>query len=434
MKRFFYSTIAIAMISSAFVACQKEQPSAEPENPVVEAKPFSVTVNDPFSASDPQTKVTLADGEKMSWEQGDENLFRMVVGTKADNGEVLYAKSMTINQDGTATFTFEKAPAENATVSFFYGNKDYGDLAYCFEGEQKQDKLGEINSKSLFLKAVNVTDKTKLTMSLAGNIRRFYIYSQTGKYSSEKVQSITMTSTVSWETIAGKITYDYFGVTTGNVSEYDKSTVKVSVSNPSEIVAKTKDETKGKGIYLFALPLSREDLGVNYVIATDKAEYFLDSKKLNFKEGEVTNLNVNLESNSVSRQELGSTADKVSYKCYFPNAEKVGASSVTNFTLGWCTAEIDGKEVKNGAEFYSDEVVSFVYKDDKGNNVNWITCKHKVGDDGEPTNEVLYTCDANETGSSRTVIITATYKPKGNYIVIPPSSAVVTVKVTQPAQ
>lgn len=449
--------MALAVISSAFMACQKEQPSAEQSTPLVEAKPFYVTVDNKLAVSDPdaapQSKATFEDGKGMSWEDGDESLFRMVVGTSATEGKVVYAKSMSIDEStGAATFTFEEAPASSSNVSFFYGVKDYGDLNYCFEGDQKQSTLGKLDKGNLFLKAVNVTvDGTSASpkMQLVGNTRRFLIYSSTGKYVGEKVASIKMTSSVDWRTLAGQISYNYLGQpvkslnndvpTYGDVAEietvirYNKSYVQVSVDDASRsaVSATEKAATKGKGIYM-AVPPQTETDRVRYVITTDKAEYILESDRLSFENGQVTNLFVDLESKFVARKEAGSTLVEVNYNGYFPNAA-IDAGSVTGYTLGWCEAKIGGAkvEVNDGNKFYGESVVAFEYKDEDGKKADWITCRHKVSTENNvATDEVLYDCKENTTGSPRTAIVTAIYKPEG-YLAIP---AAVSVKVTQSAQ
>ena len=451
MKSFYYSTMAIAMICSAFVACQKEQTSVETENPVVEAKPFTVTVDNPFSAAnDPQSKATFADGEGMKWEEGDQDLFRMIVGTTATDGEVVYAKSMTIGENGAATFTFDKTPAADKTVSFLYGNKGYGDLSFIFKGEQTQSALGNLDKNRLCLKAVNVkADGTSAApkMQLVGNVRRFLIYSSTGIYSDEKVASIKMTPSSS-RTLAGQISYNYIGqpvksvdnnnnpkyedvAETETVIRYNRSSVQVKVDNASlsAVTATKKAATKGKGICM-AVPPQEETDRVRYVITTDKAEYILESDKLSFENGKVTNLFVDLESKFVARKEAGSALKEANYNGWFPiQNTTINADGVTGYTLGWCSVKIDNVEVNANNNFYGADVASFEYKDEEGKPVDWITCYHEVKE-GVATSTVMYDSKDNTTGVARTAIVTAIYKPKG-YLAIP---AAVSVKVTQPAK
>ena len=319
MKRFFYSTIAIVMISSAFVACQKEQPSAEPEKSVVEAKPFTVTVNHPFSADDPQTKATFEDGKGLSWEEGDDTLFRMVVGTAADKGEVCYPKSMKI-ENGTATFTFDKTPAEGTTVSFFYGQKfgeiDNGNPAsFCFEEEQNQDVAGKLNKENLILKAVAIKDKEAVRMSIVGNILCFRIYSSKADYQSEKVKSIKVGP--QW-TIGGQISYNYLGKSVGKTNSDNNPVLDDIVDNETVIrynkhyvkltapegfaVAKTKDDVKG--LYLSIAPVvSVDTYYYSYEIETDKAVYTVKgSNSKGYKNNTVTTISINLANDSVNRE------------------------------------------------------------------------------------------------------------------------------------
>ena len=324
MKRFFYSTIAIVMISSAFVACQKEQPSAEPEKSVVEAKPFTVTVNNPFSADDPQTKATFEDGKGLSWEEGDDTLFRMVVGTAADKGEVCYPKSMKI-ENGAATFTFDKTPAEGTTVSFFYGQKSASWLddktdpaSFSFRSEQKQDVVGKLNKENLILKAVDVDikDNKDVKMSIVGNILCFRIYSSNDTFQSEKVKSITVADQYG---TSGQISYNYFGQPVGGVLDNTgnpklndivetETTIRFNNYNyikliaPEEYtVANSKDA--GKGLFLSVAPTNVDTYWLSYKIETDKAVYTVKgSNSKGYKNNTVTTISINLANDSVNRE------------------------------------------------------------------------------------------------------------------------------------
>ena len=432
MKRIFYSILAVATISSAFTACQKEQPSAEPATPAVEAKPFYVTVDNPF----PDTKATFTDGVGMSWEKDDWYKLRMVV-TSDDTGEtgnVYKSTGLEIDANtGAATFTFDAAPAAGSTVSFLYGPDGYKDLGLIFEPEQSQPALGNLGANRLCLKAVNVKVEGTTAapkMELVGNIRRFLIYSSTGKYVAEKVSSIEMTSTINWLTLAGRIGYDYLGQSNEEVVEYHSDTVKVSVSTPQEVTAKTPDDTKSRGIYMTVPPLSSDDAGVIYVITTDKAKYYLYSDKLNFEKGNVTNLPINLESKFITRRELNSNDKFLYFKGDFPNLTiSAGVPADESYGLGYYIAVLDGSEVKYDdahAAFYSPENVKFEFTDSEGKEVTWIT-------------ECFYekeSCwwklryEANNTGKERTAVVTAIFNIPG-YIAMPAAKS---VTVTQPAQ
>lgn len=439
MKRFFYSTIAIAMISSAFVACQKEQPSAEPENPVVEAKPFSVTVNDPFSAADPQTKVTLADGKKMSWEADDKDKLLMVVCTddSGEKGTVYKSSAIKIDENGKATFTFDETPKEG-TVSFFYGptEEDSEDrtrklLNYSFRWPNDGNATpGALDAKMLCLKAnqsfkASDLPNRELKMQLIGNIRRFFIYSSI--YAGEKVQSISVSSS---SDITGNIAYDYLGRPLAKTAEgwnvadkealvrYHNKIVTVKVENDQQkVIANSKNGVNSTGIYMTVPSLEAKDL--TYLIMTDKAQYVLDAGTRTFDNGAVTNIYVNLD--KITRVDAATKV--VRYAGELAQNYELSAEGESDRGLSWWYAAIDGVEQNdNNGLFYGK--AKFAYTDEKGGTVDWISCRH----DGSWW-KVTY--GKNETGDERKATITATYDLGDGYFALPKTKS---ITVTQPAQ
>ncbi len=429
MKRIqLYSILSFAAISAALVSCQKEQTTSSPAF-YVKAVP---TV----------TKATFADGEGMSWEDTDYSLFRMVAGTDISPLNVSTAKSVSIDSKGVATFAFDAAPAEGSTVSFFYGPGT--NLEFDFKSVQNQSAPGKIDAANLCFKAVdvNVTETSAApSMQLVGSVQRFLIYSSTGKYAAEKVESVKITS--SSENVTGLIGYnglgqprrspgaEYGAAETETIIWYGSKSATVNVTNPAAIEAKDKESTKGKGIYI-SLPAGTIS-SYTYQITTDKAEYTLTSTSAKtYENGKVSNVFINLENASVVRGEKGSVVPEVKYVGGLPDTFTLNAYASTDQGISYWYATVDGNTRENRVEsaydgtiFYSTENVKFTVTDENGAEVDWISCKYKTGDTWW-----LVTYTANETGAERTANITATYKIPG-YIVTP---ATKTVKVIQPAK
>lgn len=453
MKRILYSTMALAVISSAFMACQKEQPSAEQSTPLVEAKPFYVTVGNPFAAADPQSKATFADGKGMSWEEADKYKLLMVVGAANGDGKtgsVYSSTAISIDEKtGSATFKFEQTPTEG-TVSFFYGPQagDSEDmtrklLEYSYRWQNDADVTpGKLDANRLCLKAEKSYAASEvpatLPMQLVGNVRRFLIYSSNADYSTEKVQSISVSSS---SDITGDIAYDYNGCPLAKTNEgwsvaeqetlvryhHKNVTVKVAAEQQKAITATSKETlSAGSGIYMTVPALKATD--VTYVITTDRAKYVLADADVTFAAGQVTNVFVNLE-RATARIPLNTKA--VRYAGALAERYDLSADGETDRGLSWWYAAIDGVEQKDNNDlFYGASNVIFECKDENGTAVGWISCKH----DGSWW-KVTY--EANETGLDRTATITATYKlpfdetAAGSYVAVPRTK---TITVTQPAK
>ncbi len=438
MKGIFNSMAALALLSVAFTACQKEHTDA----PAGKSRPFYVTVNNPFASAVPQSKATFEDGKGMCWEDTDYSRFLMVVGTEKSKGSVSSAKSMTVDADGVATFAFDSAPAEGSTVSFFYGPGT--NLEYTFNSAQTQTTLGKLNAENLCLKAVNVNvseSSAAPQMTLVGSLRRFLIYSSTGKYSSEKVESIKMSSS---DNVAGLVAYNYLGGSRANPgADYDtvaetetliwsqSTAVTVTVTDGDSILATDRDGTSGKGIYMSVPAVSLS--GYRYIITTDAAEYVLDAEdSKSFENGTVGNVFINLENSSIVRQEKGETVQEVKYVGGLPEQFTLESAGKSDHGISYWYATVDGVTRENRIEsaydgriFYSTDNVKFECTDGNGAAVTWISCKYRENDTWWDA-----TYEANDTGAERTAVITATYSIPG-YVVTPATKS---VKVIQPAQ
>ncbi len=429
----FNSILSLAAVSAVLLSCQKEQATS--------SSLFQVRVALPVEALD--TKAVFADGQGMSWESTDNSLFRMVAGEDISTFTVSTAQSVSIDSEtGIATFAFESAPAETATVSFFYGPGT--NLEYTFNPSQSQTAPGRIDAANLCFKAVDV----KLTatsvapeMQMVGTVQRFLIYSSTGKYAAEKVEAVKITS--SNENITGLIGYnglgqprknpgaDYSAAETETIIWSGSKSATVEITNPVAIEATDKESTLGKGIYI-SLPAGTIS-SYTYQITTDAAEYVLTSANAKtYENAKVSNVFINLENASVVRSEKGSVIPEVKYVGGLPDTFTLNADSTADQGISWWYATVDGSTRENREEstydgriFYSTDNVKFTVTDDGGAEVSWISCKYKTNDTWW-----IVTYEANETGSERTATITAKYDIPG-YIVTP---SVKQVKVIQPAK
>ncbi len=429
MKRIFHSVLIIAAVSAAFSSCRKENADSRTVNP----EPFLVTVNNPFVEAQPQSRATFADGRGMSWEGTVPGDFRMVAGTATGTGTVQTAQSLSIDEStGVATFEFSSAPAEGSTVSFFYGPDS--NLEYTFNPAQTQTTPGKLDAGNLCLKAVNaeVTETSAAPrMQLVGTFQRFLIYSSTGKYSGEKVESIQMTSS---DNVTGLIGYNYLGqarsaagAISGEIAEdgiekifyHQSKSVSVNISNQAAVSATNREETSGKGIYIAVPPVTAPS-GYSYVITTDAATYTLTStKERRFTNGEVSNIFVNLDNEAVIRRDRsailplryeGSVGSSYTYSWDTKTAE-----------LGYLVAYADDTKRENnstdgfdGTIFYSEENVKFACVDDAtGKTAEWISCKYRA-------NNTYWDVTMTENdGDERSATITCTYNVPGYEVPAP---------------
>ena len=433
MRKIYNYAVATATLLMVFAGCSRENlPSSEP---------FKVRVGVPAGLESSVSKATFIDGEGMSWADTELSKFIMVEGTTINDGKVSVATAVNFDGDGVATFEFAQAPAEGTTVSFFYmpGGKTNA-MEYTFEAAQKQDRPGRLNPENLLLKAVdvNVTESSAAPqMRLVGSVQRFLVYSPTGKYASEKIETIKLFANANC-TVAGLIGYNKLGqprknqamdntpAETETVFYMPSSAVTVTVANPVEIAATSREETLGKGVYLY-VPAGELSAGYRCVILTEDYEYTLNSSSVKtFTNGTVSNFFVNLENPNIIRQERG--VPEAKYEGGLPDTITLEANGKADHGFPWWCAKVDGTIKENTQEnylFYSDENVKFSCTDEEtGETVDWVSCKY-----GKNSTWWSFTYEANDTGAERRAVVTATYNIPG-YIAIP---SVKKVTLVQPS-
>ena len=433
MRKIYNYVVAAASLLMVLAGCSRENlPSSEP---------FRVRVGVPAGLESSVSKATFIDGEGMSWADTDLSKFIMVEGTTINDGKVSAATAVNFDGDGVATFEFAQAPAEGTTVSFFYmpGGKTNA-MEYTFEAAQKQDRPGRLNPENLLLKAVDVeTSESSAApqMQLVGSVQRFLVYSPTGKYASEKIEAIKLFANANC-TVAGLIGYNKLGqprknqamdntpAETETVFYIPSSAVTVTVANPVEIAATSREETLGKGVYLY-VPAGELSAGYRCVILTEDYEYTLNSSSVKtFTNGAVSNFFVNLENPNIIRQERG--LPEVKYLGGLPETFTLEAAGNTAQGVSYWYATVDGATKENDSQenyiFYSEENVKFSCTDENNEPVDWVGCKY-----GEKSTWWQITYEANNTGAERRAVVTATYNIPG-YIAIP---SVKKVTLVQPS-
>lgn len=416
----------IALVSTACIiaaGCAKDDSA---NNFAGTAATMKVVVNDEIGTS----RVAFADGEGVAWENGDHECFYRIV--KNLEGAVKASEIATADDGKTATFTFPAVDA-GSEMWFMYTpsiNVAGAKLECTFPAQQTQSAAGRMDKTNIFLRSdmqtVGDEDVISPKMRLVGTLQRFLVYSATGTYADESIESVEMKAA---ENIAGLIGYNTAGepINFGGEAQdaetiywSESKTAKITVAAPSAVAATGREATLGHGIYLSVPPVT-VSAGYTYTITTDKATYTLVGPSAKtFNNGELVNIFVNLESSNVRRVELN--ARELVYAGGLGDSYTV-ASDANTYPLGWWAANVDGTTMENtaeNAELYSN--VEFSITDEAGNSVDWIKCGYRAGDTWWDA-----VCEANTSEEPRTAVITATFTAP-NYNIVNPTK---TVRVTQ---
>lgn len=416
----------IALVSTACIiaaGCAKDDSA---NNFAGTAATMKVVVNDEIGTS----RVAFADGEGIAWENGDHECFYRIV--KNLEGAVKASEIATADDGKTATFTFPAVDA-GSEMWFMYTpsiNVAGAKLECTFPAQQTQSAAGRMDKTNIFLRSdmqtVGDEDVISPKMRLVGTLQRFLVYSATGAYADESIESVEMKAA---ENIAGLIGYNTAGEPinfggevqdTETIYWSESKIAKVTVAAPSAVAATSREATLGHGIYLSVPPVT-VSAGYTYTITTDKATYTLVGPSAKtFNNGELVNIFVNLESSNVRRVELN--ARELVYAGGLGDSYTV-ASDANTYPLGWWAANVDGTTMENtaeNAELYSN--VEFSITDEAGNSVDWIKCGYRAGDTWWDA-----VCEANTSEEPRTAVITATFTAP-NYNIVNPTK---TVRVTQ---
>lgn len=416
----------IALVSTACIVmfgCAKDDSA---DNFAGTAATMKVVVNDEIGTS----RVAFADGEGIAWENGDHECFYRIV--KNLEGAVKASEIATESDGKTATFTFPAVDA-GSEMWFMYTpsiNVAGAKLECTFPAQQTQSAAGRMDKTNIFLRSdmQTVGDEEVISpkMRLVGTVQRFLVYSATGAYADESIESVEMKAD---ENIAGLIGYNTAGEPInfgGEIQDAEtiywseSNTAKVTVSAPSQVAATSREATLGHGIYLSVPPVT-VSAGYTYTITTDKATYTLvGTSAKTFNNGELVNIFVNLESQNVRRVDL--SARKLEYAGGLGDSYTVSSDAATTGLSYWY-ATVDGVVMQNNdanAHLYTN--VGFSITDEAGNSVDWITCGYRANDTWWDA-----VCEANTSAEPRTAVITATFTAP-NYNIVNPTK---TVRVTQ---
>lgn len=301
MKKSTYILCALAACSAA-VACSGDDTFGTPEKPVGNAE-FTVVVNNDI------TRTSFTDGVGMQWDNDDHGSFGYI---RSGVDGCTKASAIAIGEQ-TASFTFNGVPAGD--IWFLYTtslNLSGAKHEFTISNAQTQDRPGSIGRASLNFRSEmypmdGEAESVEPQMYLVGTLQRFLVYSSTGAYKDETVQSIRMDAR---EDIAGLTGYNSAGepvnenlvVQESEIIYWDKKqNIVTTVANPSAVEAVNRDQTLGHGIYMAVAPVT-VSAGYTYTITTDKATYTLVGPTAKtFANGEILNIFVNLESDAVKR-------------------------------------------------------------------------------------------------------------------------------------
>lgn len=272
MKRIF-SLFALASLAVLSLSCEKEIES--PESGKAELYTYS------FEAFDADADKSTFDGSKITWKEGDQVGYfvsdfsgNSVIGsdqkftistTKPVTGETLYAYVPYVDGNAAAT-------SANITIPEL----------------QASDNLVMPAFGSATVAADGVVP---IKLSNLGSIVAFKLYSATGAYSSEKVTSITMTSTTN--AICGTFTKDITASSALEISGYDKNAVTVSVNGDLTAASSKENATV---VYAVIAPGTYDG---NIVVTTDAATYTYPFSNQTFQRSHSKGLVLNFEKTGV---------------------------------------------------------------------------------------------------------------------------------------
>ena len=340
MKKIFRFMVAAVAATAAMTSCQQE--NLEPQ--VQEKDTYKLIINAELS-----TKATLADGDVMKWEPDDK-----VTGWYIDvDGSYAYAMREDAvaesDEDVTkASFAFETLPAGGKLWLAYGSNTGYDGCSarkveFNYTSNQTQDVAGTMNKGYLRLVGSEIdipvpgegetSAVIDTEMKIVGTIMRFLVYSSTGAYESETVQSVELVS--SDNPIAGggcavaynfaeyhstEAGYQYWADAAGTVFSDEctifwdatSKSIKTALNQPLSLEGITEPE-QGTGIYM-TVPAVKVG-GYKYIVTTDVAKYTFDAsdRPVAFADNVVKNVVLNLENDKVTRLELSSVKGELQY-------------------------------------------------------------------------------------------------------------------------
>lgn len=456
MKKIYRFMMAAIAATAAMTACQQE--NLEPEGPNAEGVKFMITA-DIQSA----TKAVMSDSQTMTWQETD----KATAWSISSNGEYGYngysERNVQVSSivDGNAVFEFSTLPQGGKTWIAVNSNSDYdgcnaSKVEFQYAAEIVQASAGVLNPAIVNLISDEITvpvaeagEKVEIDvdMNIVGSIMRFLVYSASGTYADEKVQSVELISADN-NIAGGKACMAYNFVKDGKYVHSDtevgdecflywnstSKSIKTTLTEPLSLEGLT-EATQGTGIYMAVPPVKVG--GYTYVVTTDLAKYTFDasSKDVTFAENTLKNVMLNLENKNVKRIELASIKGDLQYIGDLNAASnKISYKGCTAKDVGYWYAQIrdtGGNWVnKEGVDnwAYYENVKFEIIDDATGDVADWLTVQYTQGS----THWYLTVEPQPEGGAERTATITAIFSDVDGYIITEQCKTKV-VKVTQGA-
>lgn len=443
MKKIFRFMMAAIAATAAMTACQQE--NLEPE--VQEQDGVKFIVKASLSEG---TKATLADGESIKWETTDKAT-AWSISADGQSGYNEYSERdvtvSSISEEGEAIFQFNTLPQGGRTWIAVNSNSAYdgcsaAKVEFQYAAEVQQAKAGALNpgivnliSNEIPVPVAEAGEPVSLDveMNIAGTIMRYLVYSSTGKYAEEKVQSVELISVDN--IIAGnKACMAYNFARDGKYVHSDSEvsdecylywnatskSIKTTLTEALSLDGLT-EAAIGTGIYMAVPPVKIG--GYKYVVTTDVAKYTFDasSKALTFAENSLKNVMLNLENTNVSRIELASAKGELQYVGDLNAAfQSLSYEGVTEKDGGYWYAQTRDtgadwvtREGESNTQFYTG--VQFECIDNAtGEAADWLSVSYRA--DGN-THWWITADPQPENGLQRSATVTAIFPDVDGYLV-----------------
>ena len=300
MKKSYRFIAALAAASLAFSCAKVNEENVEPVQPEEEVFEYIFRVSD--KDNDP-TKTTL-DGNTVKWEENDK------IGVYATGTTNKYGTITTLNPVQFPIFLSAALSAGDKVYCYYPYNKEANDakdpdaITLTIPATQSGDfdAMPQVSipyevTADMAAGSHNVAD---IYFCNIGSVAQFMVYSSTGAYSGETVESITLTGNTG---LAGSVTFDLTAVdysdpstlaTTGYASLWAKTTASPAIGT-STSDAGVANLVIAPGTYYGTIQVKTDVAQYTYTIA--------EANKITFNRSKIKKLALNLESVNCVRVE-----------------------------------------------------------------------------------------------------------------------------------
>lgn len=460
MKRIYRFMMAALAATAAITSCQQE--NLEPEvTPDSKNTVFEVVAH----LSD-ETKSALVDGESLKW-TADDKAAAWSISADGQYGYADYSERnvtvASISETGEAVFQFSTLPQGGKTWIAVNSNTEYdgcsaAKVEFQYAAEITQASAGAIEPSIVNLISDEIavpvvaegeTATLDVDMKIVGTIMRYLVYSSTGEYADEKVQSVELVSVDN--IIAGNKACMAYNFANGGKYVYSDTevtddcfiywegtskSIKTTLTDPMSLEGKTA-ATQGTGIYMAVPPVKIG--GYKYVVTTDVARYTFDAstKAVAFSENSLKNVMLDLENENVTRLELASIKGDLQYIGDLNAASgKITYEGVTDKDGGYWYAQTKDtgatdwvtRENAENVQYYTGVQFSCI-DNATGEVADWVTVSYRA--DGN-THWWINVEPQAEGAAERSATVTATFPDVDGYIVTE-ACKTKTVTITQQA-